>query len=478
MNKAKLYLIPFLFLLTIVSCGENNKGIGDKSKPNILLISIDSLRRDHLSCYAYIRETSPNIDKLAAKGTIFENAVSTTCWTLPSHMSMFTGLYILQHGVHTDKITLNPSIKTVTQYLKEDGYQTHGIFSGPYLHSAYGFSRGFDEYNDCSNSKKLAKNDVDLTLFESKLGLMHQTSHMDITSYRIVETFSEWFENKKNNKPFFSFIHMWDVHFDYIPPHPYDKLFDPDYKGTITSENFDDNQRINPEMCTRDLEHIIALYDGEIKWTDYNIGKIIDILANAGELKNTVVIITADHGDEFFEHGNKGHAGSLYDELVRVPLIIYNPSLFPHQRNDSHVSLIDILPTILDARGLEVPEYVQGQSLIKVAKETRKENRKHLLENRCGLKSVRTRNWKFIYDVPKKIPYYFDLYNDPKEIYSLIPLKEPIIISDQVKEDVKKSLTFFDSIQETVPSFGSKEIKKPELDNSTIEHLKSLGYID
>jgi len=477
--KNKVFLsLTLLSLCTVFILGCSKV---DDSKPNILFISIDSLRRDHLSCYGYFRETSPNIDRLAAKGTIFDNAISTTCWTLPSHMSMFTGLYNMQHGVNDDGKALNPAIKTLPQYMKEAGYYTFGIFAGPYLHPIFGFSRGFDEYIDCSNSKALARNVNEMERFMPRLGNMHTASHKDITGGKIYQAFSSWYKDKDEDKPYFAFVHMWDVHYDYIPPPPYDKLYDPDYQGLL-KPHFANNKRLGPNMCSRDLEHLIALYDGEIKWTDFNLGKIIDLLTKSGDLENTLIIITADHGEEFLEHGRLGH-DSLFDELIRIPMIIYYPKLFPNKKLPHQVSQIDLLPTILDVVNRDVPDYISGVSILDLLKRGFNPDRMLMSEyssqprNRLMI-SFRTVDWKFLYNVRIKKPMFFNFENDSKEEHSLIPLKPPIVLSDYVRKKLADSIKFYEEINETMEYFKSMETLKPELDEATKEHLKALGYLN
>jgi len=475
-----LSIILILCSISILSCTKNNKT--DSFKPNVIFISIDSLRRDHLSCYGYFRETSPNIDKLAAKGTIFENAVSTTCWTLPSHMSMFTGLYNMQHGVDDDNTNaLRTGIKTMPEFMRENGYLTYGIFSGPFLHPAFGFSRGFDQYVDCSSSKDLAQNINEIQKLTPYLSKMHFESHEDITGNKIYEAFSKWYSERDRSRPYFAFLHMWDVHYDYKPPPPYDKLYDPHYQG-IMSTSFNNNPRLGPHICTRDLEHLIALYDGEINWTDYIIGQILDKLRKSGEIDNTMIVITSDHGEEFLEHGQFGH-DNLYDELVRIPLIIYFKGTFPNKRLDYHISHIDLLPTILDIIGNTIPDYIPGLSIKRIIEENNKKERPLLLEltskarNKL-IKSVRAEEWKFLYDIGNSKPSFYDLKSDPDEKHSLIPLQEPVIIPDSVKDKTKISLKFYERINNTLPHFRTEESDKPQLDSATVEHLKALGYIN
>jgi arylsulfatase A-like enzyme len=244
---------------------------GEAHGPNILLISIDSLRSDHLSCYGYHRTTSPIIDRLSQEGVRFETVVAPTSWTLPSHLTMLTSLAPEQHGVVQSRQYLPRRIDTLAEVLRRSGYATAAIVSGPYVESRYGFAQGFDTYDD-------------YTIVAST----HEESHSAVTSPRLVKEAMIWLHRWVENErpPFFIFLHMWDVHYDYIPPAPYDRMFDANYDGDITSRNFSFNPDIRPDMDPRDLQHLIALYDGEIRYTDSHIGRIVTLLEEFGVLED------------------------------------------------------------------------------------------------------------------------------------------------------------------------------------------------
>jgi arylsulfatase A-like enzyme len=308
-------------------------------RPNILLVSIDSLRADHVHAYGYGPETSPAIDRLAREGVLFRTAVSPTSWTLPAHLSLFTGLTPQQHGVVADDQRLRDDAPLLSEVLWRKGYTTVGFVSAPYLDSAYGFDRGFEHYDDYTIAKR--------SFADSQRGP---------TSPALLRLFEDWFAAWKaggRQRPFFAFVHMWDVHYDYTPPRPFDTWFDPDYTGAVTGEDFETNPAIHPGMAARDLAHVVALYDGEIRYTDLHLGLILDRLRAAGVLDDTIVVVTADHGDEFFEHGRKGHKQALYDESVRVPLVMRFPARIPAGRIvDAQVRLIDVATTIIALAGL------------------------------------------------------------------------------------------------------------------------------
>lgn len=308
--------------------------------PNILLISIDSLRADHLHCYGYGRETSPAIDALARDGVRFRTVVSPTSWTLPAHVTLLSGLPPVHHGVIDHDRRIAAETPLLAEILKGAGYATAGFAGGPYLHSSFGFARGFDHYDD-------------ETVLE-KPGYEIQKRNTSAESFGIARTWLEAWHRERADQPFFVFLHLWDVHYDFRPPPPYDTMFDPDYRGRVTGFDFMGSPLVHPGMPRRDLEHIIALYDGEIRLTDEYIGKLVELLRGMDVLDDTLIIITSDHGEEFFEHGQKGHRNNLYDESLLVPLILHYPNGVPAGRVvDAQVRLMDVAPTVLALAGVE-----------------------------------------------------------------------------------------------------------------------------
>jgi arylsulfatase A-like enzyme len=310
--------------------------------PNVLLISIDTLRPDHLGSYGYGRDTSPHLDALAAAGARFTTAVSPTSWTLPAHATLLTALPPEVHGVVVDGLKLDPSVTTLAEILQTRGYATAGFVSGPYLDAGYGFARGFDLYDDYSAVR-----------------ISHPAVHRAHTTPALLRVSIDWLASWAaitRPRPFFLFVHMWDVHYDFNPPPPYDTMFDPEYRGTITGDEFENGTAVHAGMDARDLQHVVALYDGEIRYTDDAVGRLLDELRHHRVLDDTVVVVTSDHGEEFFEHGQKGHRNALYDESIRVPLIVRYPANVPagavvHRQ----VRLLDVAPTIFELTGTPPP---------------------------------------------------------------------------------------------------------------------------
>ncbi|MEO6026375.1 MAG: sulfatase [Candidatus Binatia bacterium] len=382
--------------------------------PNVLLVSIDTLRPDHLGSYGYRRDTSPTIDALAAEGARFATVVSPTSWTLPAHMTLLTALPPEIHGVVEDRFRLGTDVTTLAEVLRDRGFATAGFVSGPYLDAGYGFARGFDHYDDYSAVRISA-----------------WATHRARTSPALVDVTGRWLDawhGRAERRPFFVFVHMWDVHYDFNPPPPYDTMFDPDYRGTITTEDFQTGTAVHLGMDPRDLEHVIALYDGEIRYTDEWLGRLIDRLRGLGVLDDTIVAVTSDHGEEFFEHGRKGHHQTLYDESIRVPLVLRNPARVPAGSVIPNlVRLVDVAPSLLDLTATPAPpgfgldpslKPYAGQSfepLLTTARPVLPLPAFASLEPQ-GSKAVRSEDRKLLVS-PWSLPHdeLFDLASDPGE---------------------------------------------------------------
>ena len=317
---------------------------------NVILISIDSLRADHTSAYGYRRDTTPTLQSLAAAGVRFENTSSTTSWTLPAHMSMLTGRSLLGHGVIADDRALTGDVPTLAQSFQAAGYTTKAITSAPYLEHRFGFDHGFDDYDDQT------------VRFDST-----SASYQTVTAPLVQKTAAKWLTTHRNQQ-FFLFLHYWDVHYDYAPGPPYDTMFDPDYRGSINGDNFYFNPAVNKSMKPEDLAHVVALYDGEIRLVDDHLAALLRTLGYLGLSDKTIIVVTADHGDEFFEHGHKGHHRTLYEEVLHVPLVLYVPGLEPTERRVTmETSIVDIMPTLLSIVGIEIPKGVEGVDMSSVA---------------------------------------------------------------------------------------------------------------
>jgi arylsulfatase A-like enzyme len=334
-----------LLILATVGIGCDR---GPTRPTHVLLISIDSLRADRLSCYGNPRSTSPAIDRLATAGTRFAHAYSPSSWTLPSHATLLTGVSQRRHGAVQPKHRLPADLPRLASILKDAGYRTRGVYSGPFLDPFFGFGAGFDEYAWCGSYEQ-----------SKRLGKI-EASHRDQTNPCLKRTFDAWARDV-DDVPTFWFAHMWDVHFDYIPPSKYVRRFDPTYRRALDGRDIaGDGFPLN--ASPRDVAHLLARYDGEVRYADDTIHGLVEALEKAGVLDRTLVVVTSDHGDEFLEHGNKNHMRTVYVESVRVPLVLSGPGV-PRQRVvDTPVGLQDVAPTILDLLGVPA-DGMDGTSL-------------------------------------------------------------------------------------------------------------------
>jgi arylsulfatase A-like enzyme len=320
--------------------------------PNVLIVTVDTLRADRLGCAGYARATTPRIDALAAGGTRFASAYSSAPWTLPSYGSLFTGLLPGQHraGVVTERDALfaldrDAPRKTTTELLRADvatlaerfeaaGWSTAMFHNNPYLSRASGIERGFQRYVRYESN---ARNGVDLAL--------------------------RWIEDA-GDAPWFLVVHLMDPHFPYAPPAPYDEQFAGRAVDAI-AEWPPDLARMRAGRPADEIARLCSdLYDGEIAYTDAQIGRLLDALAERGRIANTIVALHSDHGEEFWEHGSADHGHAQHEELLRVPLVLSAPGRVPAGRVvASRVRALDLFATLLDLAGLAVPEGVESRSL-------------------------------------------------------------------------------------------------------------------
>lgn len=311
-----------------------------KDRPNIILISLDTLRADHVGCYGYHRDTTPNIDRLAAEGVVFKNAFSTSAWTAPAHMSMLTGLWPMDHGLvrHPNPGVLSEDIPLLSEILWEAGYMTLGFHGGAYLSPHWGFGRGFHVYQ--THGQNLEHN----------------------LPYAI-----RWI-NKLKRRRMFMFFHAFNCHVPYNPPKDCDLFLNGNRSSyDVANMTYLYEKDVPGPSSTEDIEKVIAKYDGGIRYADHLVGVLVLELKRLGIYDDTVIIITADHGDEFWEHGYFGHGKALYEETIRVPIIVAGKWLETNGQSISEdVSLVDIVPTVLGLAGVAGGESFPGVSMLRI----------------------------------------------------------------------------------------------------------------
>lgn len=434
----------------------------------VILISIDTLRADHLGCYGYERDTSPAIDALARDSIRFSRAFSQSSWTLPSHVSLMTSQYPSTHRVTDDRFALPEEATTLADALQGAGYHTAGFVTWIYVSEVYGFAQGFDEFRTL----------IDRPQLEPASG------RGAFPAQEAVSTVKSWLTQNQAD-PFFLFVHLFDPHMDYDPPAPYDTLFDPEYEGFATGQY----RWMQPyiaglnefplDIRPRDREHVEALYDGEIRYVDRQIEGLLTAIDEAVGLDRCLVILTSDHGEEFGEHGSmEGHGWTLYDEIVHVPLLVRLPARDRAGTTvDLPVELIDVAPTILAQLGLKAPDPFQGHSLLveadggpKVAYcETDRFNVIKRVVRGASHKLIHTRNTgRNAAGVPIQDGYeLYDLEKDPGETQNLYDPQSPIAIA--LTDLLARHAAATTGAQPPPPS--------AQLSPADIELLRSLGYV-
>lgn len=402
--------------------------------PNILLVVLDTLRADHLSAYGYERETTPNIDRLAKEGVLFEHAYSNSSWTVPSHASLFTGQPVFKHQADGDN-PLDETYPTLAEELAKSGYRTAGFVANTYWAGRKsGFSRGFIHYQDyfSSASDMFSRTVYGRLAREYLLPILGYNNVMGRKSAEDVNgEFFRWL-NDTNTQPFFAFLNYMDVHDPYIPPPGYKTVFSNDTKsGELV--NFVQNEFfINEELNAQEVKGAIDAYDSSLLYLDSQIGALLDELENRGLAENTWIIIVSDHGESFGEKRLWGHGNSLYLEVLHVPMIWWYPKKFTGDRRVTEAVGLNSLPaTIQTVVNEGSPEPFPEPDLLGVLDASPDELAPILSEksqNIYGpdswpvkhgwLDSLVTERWHLIQSETGKVELY-DLQADPQEQHNL-----------------------------------------------------------
>ena len=324
MRKALAVILPaFLLALPLGATGSSGAKTrqgakprpGAYARPNVLLVTIDTLRANRLGCYGGTAVPTPNIDRLAQRGTVFAKAFAPTPLTLPSHASILTGMTPVAHGVHDNiNFVVRPEHTTLAEHLKARGYETAAVVSASPLDSRFGLAQGFDTYDDTFMAPGAPK-----------------TSPAEQPADATVDKALKWLR-APHGGPWFLWVHIWDPHAEYAPPEPFLSL----YKG--------------------------RLYDGEVAYTDLALGRLFRFLDENRLAERTLTVLTADHGEGLGDHGERTHGYLAHNATIWVPLIIAAPGSEPSHCPEP-VSHSDIVPTVLDVLGIAAPPEIQGRSL-------------------------------------------------------------------------------------------------------------------
>ena len=479
-------------------------GASARSGRLIILISIDTLRADHLSLYGYPRLTSPNLDLFALDGAAFEDASSVSPWTLPAHASMLTGLHPLAHQVTRPGRKLPQEIPTVAKLLGERGWRTAAAVNSSWLlRKPHELRRDFEEFY-----------------------YVQEVLNQRFPTLGVTDKAMEWIaQANADGADLLLFMHYYDVHSDYNSLPQHEKLFVVPYEGPVDGTTWQLNLASLPEayiescrtdfdgercrfgdgdaaryvdesvtqldFTAQDLRHLEALYDGGIRQLDAELGRFFRVLEDEGVLDRAHVINTSDHGEEFSDHGAFYHLMTTYQEVLRVPLIIRGPGVRQKQRIAAPVSLVDIAPTILSWGGVGAPESFEGLDLGPILDGGPEEKRHRELHARLhgrfqhaeasgGLQwqkrakgmfpvfsSIRKGNFKLVHqESPERVALY-DLEADPSEKTDLSASKPEVV--HILLSEMERRRGQFES--DSVPD------NQIELDPEEAERLRALGYI-
>ncbi len=469
---------------TVVQVTSFSPSLPPRPRP-VILVVMDSVRADHLSLYGYRRKTSPNLELLASHATVYRHAVAPSNWTLPSHASLLTGLYPTRHGAHyVDELPagrpLSSHVQTLAELLRNRGFRTAAVVANyGYLSASFGLAQGFQHYQDTRwlplgrlawpfCLRAALEPAITRLCPERGSGIgLRDAEDINRSVFSLIEQFA--------SEPFFLFINYMDTHWPYLPPEPYRSLFHQ------TGQAFDWRRfwTLEKQVVTRQRQlaetertSLISLYDGAIRYLDTHLGVFFQRLKELGIYDSSLLIITSDHGDTFGEHGLVSHGASLYEAEVHVPLIIKYPQQKTPDTVLPTVSLVDVLPTVLDSLRLPLPA-TDGRPLRTLTDDTKRfvfteaYPHIHFVSLNPGFKKLQ----RAVYWGPYKLissstgtRELFDLKADPTEtanLYTMLPgTSEKLMkVLDQWAKTLRGPLT------------------APGPSSPDLERLRSLGYI-
>jgi arylsulfatase A-like enzyme len=434
-------LVPLTFTLVLLSCSNFGR---EKTPRNLVLIAVDTLRQDHLGCYGYERGDSKTIDGLAWNGVMFTQARSAVPLTLPSFASIFTSTYPLYHKIRqNEKFAIVDSVKTLTEVFRDAGFRTMAVIGSAALASRYGLGQGFDMYDD---------DFIDSPSFPAVGSFPTSESESEARRLapEVVERAINWLDENSGD-PFFLFLHFFDPHLPYDTP---EKL---------------------PMDGYRYEELPVWAYDSEIANVDRQVERLMAVLEAHDLIDNTLVVLTADHGEGLMEHMEATHGYFLYDSTIRIPLIFSCPGVIPRGKVvEGTIRTIDLMPTLIDLFHLEMPDGIQGISFKgQLLGDESPEPVDSYFETYYGraflgwseLKGVQWNEWKYI-QAPK--PELYNLTEDPGERVNLV---------DERPEVTSMMKDKLDTIESTYSGASVNMARSVPMDPEHKELLESLGYL-
>jgi len=407
----------------------SSKPPADASGMNLLVITLDTTRADAVGLYGNKDGVTPRIDELGRTGIVFKECYTPAPLTLPAHCSLFTGRYPVGHGVRNNgTYTLPASVPTLARLFKDKGYETAAVVASFTVAAKFGLAQGFDTYEED---------------FENGRSILNFLA--EIPADRVAAKFERWLDRRAGGK-FFGWIHFYDAHSPYVP---------------------------HGEPVPSGKEAAWRLYEGEVRFVDAHVGKIVQALRDKGLYDNTLIVIVGDHGEAFGEHKEQGHGIFCYEESLRVPLVLHNPRLFKEPKIVAgRVSLVDVLPSLLELFGVKTPSGVQGRSFWGLAAGKEKGRREIYFESLFGQEEYNWAPLTGLIEGPSKYislpePELYDIDADPGEKADLFAVRR-----DAAREIDKKLETFVRRIASAEKGAGRRE-----LSSGDVEKLKSLGYV-
>lgn len=417
---------------------------------NVILYMVDTLRADHLGCYGYDRPVSPRIDAFAKKATLFRHAVAQSPWTRPSVVTLLTGLLPRTHGVQRKRHSLAGEAVTLAETLKEQGYRTAGFVTNGNVARSFGVAQGFDTYE-----------------------LMHRkrSAATDVHARTVQWLDAEW----KGDAPFFLYLHTVEPHAPYSPPAPFRQRFAPQVRDeALTRMNTLKRLQEGKLPATPEIRRdLLALYDAEIAANDAAFGDLLDLLVRRGLWEETVIVFVSDHGEEFLDHGGWDHGKTLHSEMLDIPLIVRIPGVGNGRTVTKQAQHADVLPTILDALGIQIPTAVEGRSLLPWMAgdvgpaETEEIAFSWLDEHGVQAASATTPDWRLIHQCAPKIGRsLYDRQTDPRE-------------QKDLNEESPVRAGYLDSRLKAGerPRQGALKAGQGAMDAELRQQLQALGYV-
>jgi len=448
--------------LVVTSCAapertEHGDAADVAAARNVILVSLDTLRADRLSCYGYPVLTSPTLDRLAREGVRFTNAVATSPWTLPSHASLLTGLYPHRHGATGPTRGIPDEIPVLAEALAKSGFATAGFVSSSFLAPKRGLDRGFETYRVLSEWGRRETGETFL-----------RNPGTDVTDAALA-----WLHTHADER-FFLFLHYYDAHADYAPPARHRAGIVGPYDGPASGTNKQllAVRRGQMSYQAEDVVHVASLYDAEIRAVDAELARVIDFLDAAELTGSTLVVVTSDHGEEFLERGSVLHGRTYYQEVISIPLVLRGPGVPAAHSVDAPVSLVDVAPTVLARTGVDARMPFQGTDLapLWVAGQTL-ENRHVMAEadwqnSVPGMfRMVRDGRYKLIHEWRTGRSELYDLREDPgetKDLSRIEPRRHAALLAALA------------DLMTAGPAEGVPSAVSPD----EIERMRVLGYLD